>query len=260
MKKTCMLLMTTAFLAVAAPSWALLEIGIAAWDQNIDGDLSYNLSQGAADGADLHRDLDLKKDIRGAGYLKLELPVLPSLYLGVTPMSFEGTDVMDRPYRFGDYTFIKDRPLDTRMELNHFDVGFYYSLAMPDLGSLKMVKVDLGLNLRTAELDVAVTGTVATENGEKRVREAEDYTLPIPMLYGAVQITPEDKYSLEFEGRGVSLNDNHLVSVLGKVKYRLHDAVFVAAGYRYDYIRLDEDDLNLDSTVSGFFVETGVAF
>ncbi len=260
MKKNGMLLITMVFLFTASPSWATLEMGIGAWNQNIEGDISYSLFNNVTDEADLHRDLDLKKDTRGTGYLKLELPVLPSLYLGFTPMSYKGTDVMDRPYNFGHYTFLEDRLLDTRMKLNHFDIGLYYSLTMPDLAGLKQVKLDLGLDLRTAELDVSVTGTVATGNGEKRVREAEDYTLPIPMLYAAVQITPAEKISLEFEGRGVSLGGDDLVSLLGKVKYRIHGALFIAAGYRYDYIRLDEDDLNIDSTVSGIFCETGLEF
>ena len=260
MKKICLLFMTMVFLFIATPSRATLEIGVGAWNQNIDGTLAYSHFSTETDEADLHRDLDLKKDTRGTGYLKLELPILPSLYLGFTPMAFEGTETMKRPYTFGDYTFLKDRPLDTRMKLNHFDVGLYYSLILPDLGAIRKVKVDLGLDLRTAELDVAVTGAVASETGEKRVREAENYTLPIPMLYGAVQVTPAEKISLEFEGRGVSLGGDHLVSLLGRVKYRVRGALFVATGYRYDYIRLDEDDLNIDSTVSGIFCETGLEF
>ena len=260
MKKTGMLFMATVFLLITTPSRATLEIGVGAWNQNIDGDLSYTLFNTVADEADLQRDLDLKEDSRGTGYLKLELPVLPSLYLGFTPMSFEGTEKMTRPFLFGHYTFLEDRPLDTRMKLNHFDVGLYYSLILPDLGAIRKVKVDLGVDLRTAELDVAVTGTVATQTGQRRVREAESYTLPIPMLYGAVQITPVEKMSLEFEGRGVSLGGDKLVSLLGRVKYRVSGPLFVAAGYRYDYIRLDEDDLNIDSTVSGIFCETGLEF
>lgn len=262
MKKTGILLITVVLLLlVPAQSRAMLEIAVGAWDQNIQGDLYYNLYNTAPDQVDMERDLDLEDDIRGVGYLKLELPVLPSLYLGITPMEFTGSGQRDRPFIFGDYTFLADRPLKSRVRLNHFDIGLYYSLSFPDMASMKNVKVDLGLNLRTAELDVSVTGAVAAAGGgEKLQRESEDYTLPLPMLYGAIQITPVERISVEFEGRGVSLSSDHLISVLGKVKIRTGGALFFAVGYRYDDIRLDEDELNVDSNVRGLFCETGLEF
>lgn len=260
MKKTgVFLIMAVVFLLFPTQSRAKLELGIGAWDQNIRGDLYYNL-HATPDVADMERDLDLESDARVVAYLKCEMPILPNLYLGITPMKFEGTRTRNTSFTFGEYTFLGDRPLRSKMVLNHYDVGLYYSLKLPDLASMKAVKVDLGLNLRTAELDIDVTGSVATEDGERRVRESKDYTLPIPMLYGAVQITPVDKVSLEFEGRGVTLQGDHLFSFLGRIKFYVTKGFFVAAGYRFDYIRLDEDNLNIDSTVDGALFETGMTF
>lgn len=261
MKKTGLLLITVVLLLIPVQSRAIFEIAAGAWDQNIGGDLYYNLYDTAPDEADITRDLGLADDIRGVGYLKLELPVLPSLYLGITPMEFKGTGERNRPLTFGDYTFLANHPLESRMRLNHFDIGLYYSLSFPDMASMKNVKVDLGLNLRTAELDVSVTGVVAiAEGGVRQQRESEDYTLPLPMLYGAIQITPVERVSVEFEGRGVSLSSDHLISLLGKIKLRTRGALFFAVGYRYDDIRLDEDELNVDCTVRGLFCETGLEF
>ena len=259
MKKTGLLLIIAVLLLLPMPARATLELGIGAWDQNIRGDIYYNL-YATPDVADMERDLNLDSDVRGVAYLKCELPILPNLYLGVTPMKFEGRQTRDTSFAFGEYTFLSDRPLKSKIILNHYDFGLYYSLKLPGLASMKEVKVDLGLNLRTAELDVNVTGSVATNDGERRVRESKDYTLPIPMLYGAVQITPVEKISLEFEGRGVTLQGDHLFSFLSRIKFRVHKAFFVAAGYRFDYIRLDEDDLNIDSTVGGALFETGIEF
>ena len=261
MKKTGILFIMVMLLLIPAQSRAMLEIAVGAWDQNIQGDLYYNLYDTAPDQADIKRDLGLEDDVRGTGYLKLDLPVLPSLYLGITPMEFRGTGQRDRMLIFGDYAFLGDRPLRSRMRLNHFDIGLYYSLSFPGMASMKNVKVDLGLNLRTAELDVSVTGSVPTaDGGTRQQRESEDYTLPMPMLYGALQVTPVERISVEFEGRGISLSSDHLISVLGKIKFRTRGPLFFAAGYRYDYIRLDEDELNVDSTVHGLFCETGLEF
>lgn len=260
MKKTGILLITAAvFLLLPAQCRARLEIGVGAWDQNIRGDLYYNL-YASPDVADVEDDLGLDSDVRGVAYLKWELPILPNLYLGVTPMKFEGRQIRDTSFEFGEYTFLADRPLKSKMVLNHYDIGFYYSLKLPDVASMKEVKLDLGLNLRTAELDVRVSGSVATDDGIRHARESKDYTLPIPMLYGAVQITPVDKISLEVEGRGVTLKGDHLFSFLSRIKFYVQKNFFIAAGYRFDYIRLDEDDLNIDSTVGGVLCETGFEF
>jgi outer membrane protein len=260
MKKTGLLLILAGLLLMSRPALAtMLEVGVGVWEQNVKGDLYYNLYS-QPDEADMEDDLDLEDDTRGTGYLKLDLPLFPTLYLGVTPMDFEGTGIMDDPYVFGDKTFLAGRPVNTDIILNHFDVGLYYSLTIPDFALLKKVKMDLGVNFRNADLDVEVRGTVDGEDGETLARESQNYTLVLPMLYGAMQITPVDSLSLEFEGRGVTLSSDHLVSLLGKVKYRVHGPFFVSAGYRFDSIRLDEDDLNVDCTVSGVFCETGCEF
>ncbi len=266
MKKTgVLLLVMVTFLALPVVSRAMMEMAVGAWDQNFAGDLSYNpnnrIIPGADGEVDVEDDLDVDPDTRGYGWLKLELiDILPNIYLGFTPMDFEGKATRDRPLIFGDAVFDANTTLRTQIDLNHLDVGLYYSIPFLQLASLKKLNVDLGLNLRTADLDAEIIGTETVNGVEVRTKESESYTLPIPMLFAAVQIIPVEDLSLEFEARGVSLQGNHLFSALGKVKYKWAGPLFVAGGYRYDDIYLDEDDIELDSTISGVFIETGVDF
>ena len=87
-----------------------------------------------------------------------------------------------------------------------------------------------------------------------------DYVLPVPMAFAAIQLKPIDLLAIEAEGRGISYSGNHLFNVIGRVKVKPFGPFFIAGGYRYDSIKLDEEDLRLDAQVDGFFAETGFEF
>lgn len=257
MKKIRVLVVVVVFFA-AMPAWSqtTLEVAVGIWNQNVGGELSYTPHAVFPDVVDFDRNLGIDGDTRGMAHLKVGLPSLPGIYLGYTPMEFTGVDVLNRTFEFGDYIFDANQPLETKIELNHFDVGLYYSIPFLNLASLKRLDIELGVNLRTAELDVDVRGSV----GGSRVRESQDYTLPIPMLYAAIQVTPVEKLSFETELRGISVKGNYLLSGIGKLKLQGEGPLFIAGGYRYDDILLDEDDLEVDFVVEGFFVESGFEF
>lgn len=250
-------------MGVPAMSQETVEFAAGMWSQNIDGEMSYTLDPSALTPgvlyvADIEDDLGIDDENRAFARLKADLPLLPGVYLGLTPMEFSGDNTLTRNFEFGDYTFEANQLLETDMRLNHLDVGLYYSIPFLNLASLKKINVDLGLICRIAELDAEVRGTDLATG--LQVKESEDYTLPIPMLYGAVQITPVEKLALELECMGISLKGNHLLCGLARLKYYLTGPLFLAGGYRYDDILLDEEDIEVDFTVSGFFVETGLTF
>ncbi len=85
-------------------------------------------------------------------------------------------------------------------------------------------------------------------------------TVPVPMLYLGIQFMPTDQFSIEAEGRGVSIGDNQLFSLLGRARYQWKGPLFVSCGYRYDKVDVDEDDVVADVDFSGPFVEVGLSF
>jgi outer membrane protein len=243
-------------LAISNASAAGLEMALGGWSQSNGGTLSYSETN-TPDVIDLDNDLDFDDENRLFGRVKIELPVfLPNIYLVAAPMEFEGTGTKSGTLNFGDFTFDFSLPLTTKITLNQYDAGFFFGLPFVNTATLGKLNVDVGLNIRIADLEASVTGT----SGGTVVTESESITLPIPMLYVGVQFMPVKALALEVEGRGITVGDNKLYSILGRVRYNLAGPVFLAGGYRFDKLEIDEDDLVAELEFQGPFIELGLKF
>jgi hypothetical protein len=98
------------------------------------------------------------------------------------------------------------------------------------------------------------------EQKDLGLKESESYFLPLPMLYTGVQIKPLNFIALEFEGRGIGGSSNYYVSLTGRLKVKPFGPVFVAGGYRYDNLKIDYKDLDIDMEFYGPFAEVGLEF
>ena len=231
-----------------------LEMAIGGWDQSVDGEASYE-KVSSSDVIDFSDDAGLEDETRVMGRVKIDMPaILPNIYVMGTPMEFEGKGEKDVNFSFGDLNINQNVPFETMVTMDHVDVGLYYSIPFVNLASLKRLNIDLGLNLKVADLELEVKDLTT---GQK---ESESYTLPIPMVYAGVQVTPIERLSIEAEARAISLSGNHLYNLIGRVKGRVFGPMFIAGGYRYDSINLDEEDVLVDCSVDGVFLETGFEF
>ena len=147
-------------------------------------------------------------------------------------------------------------PLSAKITLNQYDVGLYYGLPFIKTGTLGKLNVDLGLNIRIADFEATVKGT----SGGVSVAESESLTLPVPMLYLGVQFMPIEALSFEAEGRGIAVGDNKFYSLIGRVRYSFAGPLFVAGGYRFDKVEIDESDVVAEIEFKGPFVEMGLKF
>lgn len=233
-----------------------LEIAIGGWQQSIDGTLGYQ-PLGNPDIIDLDSDLQFDDESNIFGRAKIDLPVFfPNIYLVGAPAEFEGTGSKSITFRFGDVTYNADAQLDSKITVNQYDVGFYYGLPFVTTGSAGMLNVDVGLNIRILDLDAQIVGL----SGAIGVKESQSITVPVPMLYIGVQVMPTDSFMIEAEGRGIAVGDNRLFGLVGRLRYQFAGPVFVAGGYRYDKIDVDEDGVVADIDFSGPFIEVGLAF
>jgi hypothetical protein len=78
MKKIIGVMLVVALLSAPVMSQAMMEMAVGGWQQNIEGNLSYNpyntFSAGTIDEVDLESDLGLDDETRGMGWLKMDLP------------------------------------------------------------------------------------------------------------------------------------------------------------------------------------------
>ena len=250
----CLLLLVNASGAFASG----VEISVGAWQQSISGPLSFQ-ALSADDVIELDEDINFDDETSIQGRLKIELPsVLPNFYVIATPTSFEGSGSKSVDFNFGDTNFAADAALDAEITINQYDFALYYGLPFLKSGTAGVLNIDLGINARLVDLETTLQGR--EEGTGLSAEESESLTAVVPMAFIALQIMPADWLAIEAEGRGIAVGDNKLLSVIGRVKYRFTGPAFAAAGYRYEDLEIDEEDVVLDAEFKGPFIELGINF
>ena len=242
-------------LPATAYAWGL-EIAGGAWYQKPTGNISFEKSI-VEDDLDLEKNLNFKDQWEAIGRLIIDTPLfLPNIYLMYTPINFSEAGIKSVNFKFGDKVFQADVDFDSELKINQFDVGLFWSLPFINTATADVLNIDLGLNIKLLDAKAAI------DQKDLNLSESVSYLLPLPMLYTGMQIKPLKSIALEFEGRGVAYNSSYYVSLIGrlKVKPKFFGPVFVAGGYRYDSVKIDYKDLDINTEFSGPFVEAGLAF
>jgi outer membrane protein len=244
-----------AVLCIPAAALALgIEFSAGAWYQDPSGIVSYDKTTDADD-LDLEDDLKYDEKWQPAGRLKIDMPSLvPNVYLMYTPMKWDETGSKNVNFSFGDENFDADIPFESKLRMNHLDAALYYGLPFLTAASAGVLNLDLGLNLRLLDLKVEI------DQRDTGVKASESYLLPVPMVYAGLQITPLDWLAVEAEGRGIGYAGNHYMSLLGRLKIQPFGPLFIAGGYRYDDVRIDYKDVDVDAEFRGPFAEAGFSF
>ena len=257
MKKIVSLFCFVVILAIPTISFAWgLEMAGGAWYQKPSGDMSFDATT-SADDLNIEDDLNYDEKWRAFGRLIIDAPLFfPNIYLMYTPMKWDETGSKTENFKFGDVTFDATFDFNSKLKLNHFDAGFFWGLPFINTATAGVLNIDLGLNLRLMDVEAEI------EQKDLDLKESESYFLPLPMLYAAAQIEPLKLIALEFEGRGIGYSSNYYVSLIArlKVKPAFFGPVFVAGGYRYDNIKIDYDDIDIDAEFKGPFAEVGLEF
>ncbi|MBF0328024.1 MAG: TIGR04219 family outer membrane beta-barrel protein [Nitrospirae bacterium] len=230
------------------------EVALGVWYQRPDGNLQYK-------GDSLGLASDLKYDSKSQMYarVKAELPLfLPNIYIMATPMKFKGTGIKAANFQFDNQNFTANNSYSTELTLDHYDFAFYYGVPFVKTATKDTLNVDAGLNLRVIDFKIKIDQPATNQSISKSL------TLPVPMGYLGAQIKIHEKVSIEADLRGISFGNAHYYDVVGRIKGRVINAGilkgFIAAGYRYEDISIDAEDIKAGFKFSGPFAEVGVEF
>lgn len=240
---------------VGSPLWAQdsgfgLEVAAGAWYQDPSGHVAYKSN----DNLSIQDDLNYGRELRPIARAKLFLPsFLPNIYLGYTPIKYDEQGETSGSFTFGDQTFAGNAAFDSKTELNLYDVGLFYTLPLIRGGGPRpTLGLDLGVTLRIIDYD--------TEIVQGGLRENESGVLPVPLVHVGIGWAPLSWLAFEAEGRGMAFEGDYVLSGIGRVKLSPWGPLFVAAGYRYEKVKIDRSDLDIDATITGPFAEAGVSF
>lgn len=235
-----------------------VEVAVGGWRQNLSGNFSYQALD-STDLIDLEDNLTFDDETVPFGRIRIETPgFIPNFHLVGAPAEFEGSGSKSVAVKFGDTTFNANTALTSKVQAIQYDIGIFWGLPFIKTATVGKLNVDVGLNVRIADLEVEITGT----SGASTVTERESLLVPVPMLYLAVQFAPIDAISIEAEGRGISIGGNSFYSLTGRLRFQFPGPFFVAGGYRLDKLDVDEDvdELIADIELAGPFVEVGLSF
>lgn len=232
-----------------------LEVALGGWQQSAGGDLSYKALPSDPE-LNVDNDLGYGTETRIHARAKIDMPLMiPNIYLLAAPIQFEGNGSKDVDFNFGDSTITGTAGYYSKVTLNQYDIGLYYGVPFLQTATLGMLNVDVGINARILELEA-----ILSQDSPTSIYEKHSVTLAVPMVYLAAQLTPMDWLAIEAEARGITISGNSLYSVIGRVRFKVFGPAFVAAGYRYDSLDVDEDDLKAKFSVQGVFAEAGLKF
>ncbi len=250
MKKLFMLIFLLVIFTIPVSTYALVSIegAVGGWMASPSGDFSYksiNLGN-----TDLEDTFGFEEETFPMARLKIELPVVPIIYVMTTPMKFEGT--AEKIFTFDDESFPVDA--DTELTFNQYDLALYYGVPFLGIATLGNVHINGGLNLRVLDLEAKMT------NDATSLSKSESATVPVPMLYLAADVSPIDLLVFEAEIRALPVSDYQVTSAIARIKVNLPGPVFVAAGYRYESMAIDHDDFDFEIDITGPFAEAGFNF
>ncbi len=257
MKKLFFIASLFVLLTIPAATYAIpvvdLEAAIGGWMQAPAGELSYGGSDITQDDIiDLADELNYDTKTNVVLRAKAKLPVIPGIYLVLAPMEFDGDALEGSSFQFGDVDFTSGDSLYSKVTLNQYDVGLYYGLPLLNLATMGKLNIDIGLNARIMDF-----GAEINAKGDSTKNESENIQLPIPMIFLSAQLEPMEKFAIEAELRGIQLNDNSIISFIGRLRLKVFGPAYGAAGYRYDSIKIDEEEVLVETSFSGPFLEVG---
>ncbi len=251
MKRLKVLFMTI-FLIILFSSYGFclgIEAALGIWNQDPSGYISYK-----GESLSVENDLNYSSENRIMTRLKIDMPLfIPNIYFMYTNMNFKETGEKTVDFTYGDVNFRGNVPFNSDVQLDHYDIALYYGIPFIKTATLGRLNIDVGLNCKIVDFKGEIT---QDSLGYKSSKSA---TIPIPMLFLAVQVKPVKYLHLETEGRGIAYGGSSYLDIIGRIRINPFGPVFVTGGYRYEKIKIDYADIDTKIEFKGPFVEIGVS-
>ncbi len=200
----------------------------------------------------LERDLDL--DDSGNVTAEIALKWGSSHFsFNYLPINFSGTGILTVSGEYNGQIFSATDTVKTDLDIDLYDIGYtYYLINFDDLPT----RFQLGLELAVKIADVDATFNDLTQG----FIESETTTLAIPTLGVRTRIALADFLGITGRIGYMEFDDNHFLDAEAQLEFSPFPMVGLYAGVRYFDLKIDEDDVFVETKFSGPFAGLLIRF
>lgn len=166
------------------------------------------------------------------------------LSAGYTPLRFSGDGTLQRDLTFNNVTFPAGGDAASDVDIDFYDAGLtWYLINFDDLP----VRLQFGpeISVKVADADLSL---VSTQTG---LSEKVSVTAPIPTIGARARIAMADMLGISGRIGYIEYQDNSFLDADIQIEISPIPMLGVFAGYRYFDLQVDEDDVYLDTQLSG---------
>ena len=253
MKKTCLALPLLLAILLSPLSSLAFEIGARGyyWFPSLDGTMRVDEANSIGTTIDFKDDLGIEDEDYPSGEVFVGLG-RHHLSLTYTNIDYSGSNTLTKTIVFKGETYVINSLVTSSIEYQMIDFHYQYDfldlenvLAGFSLGGVLQVKyLDGEVSLKTAGLD-----------------EKEDFTIPIPMVGLNLHIgLISDILEARLRGTAMSYSGNTIYEIMADISLTPLPFIGIHGGYKTFVIDIDEEDVMLDSDMSGPYVALTVSF
>jgi outer membrane protein len=200
---------------------------------------------GVGQQVDVEKDLNLDDSENVTGELSLNWGD-SKLSFNYLPIDFSGTGTLTVNGQFNGQNFSVNDTVNSDLTIDVYDIGYtYYILNFDDLPT----RFQLGLELAVKIADVDMTFNDITQG----FIETEKVTVPIPTVGARTRIALADFLGIVGRIGYLEYDGNHFLDAEAQVEFSPLPTVGLYAGYRYFDLKVDEDDVFVETKFSGPF-------
>ena len=176
------------------------------------------------------------------------------LTVAYTPVSYSGATMLNQKIVFNGQTFTANTPVNSSLDLRMLDADYRYAFLDAENG---VAGFSLGLILQVKFID----GEAKIHAPSLQTGSDFSFQVPLPMLgLGAHVGLLSDILALRAKATGIAYSGNYLYEAQADLSFTPFPFVDIHGGYKVIRLKIDYDDLLLDSQFTGPYVGLAVSF
>lgn len=251
--KCKVLLLLSCVLLLVSSSWADELVSVKAGYQLLSpsGSIAGN-STGTNQKLDVEDDLDLDNSENVTAEVAFQWGNT-RLTFNYLPIEFSGTGTLTAAGLFNGQAFSVDDTVRSKLQADLYDIGYtYYLVNADDLP----VRFQLGLELAVKVVDA----DVSFNDLDAGFTETGSWIIPIPTVGARTRIALADFVGLVGRVGYLEYDGHHFLDAEAQIEFSPVPTVGLHAGYRYFDMKIDDEDILLETKFSGPFAGLFVRF